>query len=166
MRRFRVSRIGLIVLALAGATPPAAEGLAPHGPFILTVSGAIDAPSPVRFDLAMLRVLPGHTIRTTSPWTDGVATFRGPLLRTVLAAVGARGTTITARALNDYAAAIPIADARRYPVLLALTRDGEPLSRRDKGPIWIVYPQDSYPELKTPVVHQRWVWQLHRLEVR
>jgi hypothetical protein len=49
--------------------------------------------------------------------------------------------------------------------ILALKRDGETLSRRDKGPIWIVYPRDDFPELQLETINARWVWQLIELEV-
>ena len=61
---------------------------------------------------------------------------------------------------------IPIEDCRRYPVVLALTRDGRDLQRRDKGPIWVVYPRDDHAELRSEQINTRWVWQLDRLEVR
>jgi hypothetical protein len=45
-------------------------------------------------------------------------------------------------------------------------RDGARLSRRDMGPIWIVYPRDEFPELQLETVNARWIWQLTELEVR
>jgi len=47
-----------------------------------------------------------------------------------------------------------------------MTMDGEPLSVRDKGPIWIVYPRDEFPELATPEVNSRWIWQLVTLDLQ
>jgi hypothetical protein len=44
--------------------------------------------------------------------------------------------------------------------------DGERLLPRDKGPIWIVYPRDDFPELTDIRYDYRWVWQLTRLEIR
>jgi hypothetical protein len=54
-----------------------------------------------------------------------VSVFEGPLLCDLLERVGADGTVLQARALNDYVVEIPIGDCERYPVILALTRDGE-----------------------------------------
>lgn len=155
------------VVCVSGAR--AADLDPPSGPVVLTITGNIahaDASGAVRFDLAALRAFPQHEVRTSTAWTDGVSTFSGPLLCDLLDAVGADGAVLHARALNDYAAEIPVDDCRRYPVILALERDGEALSRRDKGPIWIVYPQDTYPELRSTATYYRWVWQLSRLEVR
>ena len=73
---------------------------------------------------------------------------------------------LRASALNDYTIEIPIAELRQYPVLLALDRDGQPLSVRHRGPIWLVYPWSDFPELDDRVHRQRSIWQLVELEVR
>jgi hypothetical protein len=51
-------------------------------------------------------------------------------------------------------------------VLLALKRNGEYMPVRDKGPLFIVYPFDSRPELKHQRFYSRSAWQLARLDVR
>lgn len=130
------------------------------------ISPALAAEGGARFDREALEALPQHVIRTSTPWTDGVSAFEGPLLCELLEHVGAEGTVLRARALNDYVADIPVEDCERYPVIIALERDGEALSRRDMGPLWIVYPRDDHPELQLETINARWVWQLVELEVR
>ena len=44
--------------------------------------------------------------------------------------------------------------------------DGEELRVRDKGPLWIVYPRDDFPELDNRLIRSRWVWQVKELMVR
>jgi hypothetical protein len=80
-------------------------------------------------------------------------------------AVGARGSTLVASALNDYQNEIPMHDFQTYPVLFALKMDGQELTVRDRRPIWIVYPRDDFPELRNERVNARWVWQLSALTV-
>jgi hypothetical protein len=135
----------------------------------LTVSGNIERPTDgaaATFNRAALRRLGTVTLRTSTIWTDGRPEFEGVLARDVLEAVGARGETVTAGALNDYVADIPIEDFYRYDVLLALEQDGVELTLRDRGPIWIVYPRDQHPELQDPLHDQKMVWQLEELQVR
>ncbi|MGF1609552.1 MAG: molybdopterin-dependent oxidoreductase [Kiloniellales bacterium] len=156
---------------LLAVTPEAhsEEFAAPTGPVILTVSGAIsntNEDGAATFDDTALEALGLHQLRTSTAWTDGVSTFEGPLLCALLDHVGAEGDTLVARALNDYTVEIPIDDCRKYPVVLALRSDGRPLSVRDKGPIWIVYPRDDHPELANEVINSRWIWQLEQIEVR
>jgi hypothetical protein len=150
------------VTQAAGALP------LPSGPVLLEITGHIghrNADGAARFDRQMLEALGTTTLRTSTAWTTGEAEFEGVLARDLLAAVGAEGTTVTATALNDYATAIPIEELRRYPVMLALKMNGEPLKIRDKGPVWIVYPRDQHKELQDSLVDKRWVWQLKGLYI-
>jgi hypothetical protein len=79
--------------------------------------------------------------------------------------VGATGTSVVAYALNDYSTEIPMEDFTRYGVLLALKRNGEYMPVRDKGPLFIVYPYDSMPELKHQKYYSRSAWQVARMVV-
>ena len=62
-------------------------------------------------------------------------------------------------------AGVADADFARFGVILALKRDGEYMPVRDKGPLWIIYPQDEYSELRDKSVHQKWIWQIKEFEV-
>ena len=167
-------RIALaLAILLSAATlrgTVAAEPLPrPTGPVILTVTGAIErtnADGRAEFDRAMLEALGVTVLTTSTDFTDGKPTFSGVLASRLLAAVGGHGTTIVASALNDYQVTIPADDFTRYPVLLAFAMNGKPLTPRDKGPLWAVYPRDDYPALMDPKINDRWIWQLRALEVR
>ena len=84
----------------------------------------------------------------------------------ILDRVGASGETITAKALDGYEIDIPMSDPQNYPVMLATTWNGKIMRTRDKGPIWIVYPIDQFPDLNVEEYSSRSVWQLTRLSVR
>jgi hypothetical protein len=118
------------------------------------------------FDRAALEAMSIETVETTTAWTDGPQVFEGPLARDVLAAAGVEGETVRAVALNDYAVDIPRSDFQRYDVIIALRHNGKAMSVRDKGPLWIVYPRDDHPELQSSAQNDKWIWQLHRLDVR
>ena len=59
-----------------------------------------------------------------------------------------------------------MADFQRYPVILAYRMNGELLKVREKGPLWIIYPQDEFPALKNKETQAKWVWQVKELRVR
>ncbi|MFC7395763.1 molybdopterin-dependent oxidoreductase [Chelatococcus sp. GCM10030263] len=170
MRSLLASVIAAFVLA--GGAVAQQRLPEPTGPVLLTVSGKIsvmNVGNTAAFDRAMLEALPRHQLKTSTVWTDGVKTFDGVLLRDVLARVGAakgEGTIVKATALNDYSIDIAVADFDRFDVLLAWSMDGERLTVRDKGPLWIVYPRDQFSELHDERYDQRWAWQLNRLEVK
>lgn len=141
---------------------------APTGRVILSVEGAIghqnDGDKAV-FDSAMLEELGTTSFVTSTPWFSGPVEFEGVPLQRVLDAVGASGDQITAVALNDYSAEIPIESFEREVAIIALKRDGEYMDVSDKGPLFIVYPYDSDPELDTQKYYARSVWQLSRMVV-
>jgi hypothetical protein len=142
---------------------------APHGTAILTMTGAIahtNAVGSATFDADMFASFPRRKITTATPWYDQPRTFEGPLLRDLLAAVGASGRTLKVEALNDYAADLPFADALAYDVVVADRIDGETIPVRERGPLFIIYPFDQVPQLKTEQYYQRAVWQVKSIEVQ
>ena len=156
---------------LAGILPvaPALALDKPSGAVVLTVFGRVAQPnadSVARFDMAMLEQLPQHSFVTGTPWYAAPHKFSGPLLRDVLAACAATGSTLRATALNDYSVDLPFDDALRYDVLLARLLDDKPMTVRDKGPLFIIYPFDSDAQLRTTVYYSRAAWQLKSIEVR
>jgi len=142
---------------------------APGGPVLLTISGKLDntnGDSVARFDETMLASIPQHRIETSTPWTDGKKLFEGVLLSDMLDLVGiGAAQTLRLVALNEYEILIPVSDANEFGVLLAMRMDGKPLSRRDKGPIWIVYPRDSFTKLQDERHDAKWAWQLSRIDI-
>jgi hypothetical protein len=133
---------------------------------ILTLEQADGAVAPVSYTMDQLDAMPQAEITTKTPWYDEAHTFSGPRLTDVLAAAKMSGETITATALNDYAADLPVADAAAYNVILATRLDGAPMPLRDKGPIFIIYPYDTSAALQHDVYYTRSVWQLQRLTLK
>lgn len=141
---------------------------APKGKVVLTVSGKLTKPNhgkDATFSMEMLEKMPQQTFTTKTPWYPMAVTFTGPLLRDVLAAAGASGKQISARALDDYKTLIPMSDAQNFDVILARQIDGKNLSIREKGPLFIVFPYDSKPELQGQVYLDRSAWQLKSLTI-
>ena len=151
-------------VALCWATPLSNPEAKP----ILEIGGTIGVTNrdgAAVFDRAMLESLGMETITTTTPWHKGQVTFEGVAMTKVMDLVGAKGKTVKALALNDYATQIPMEDFAKFGVILALKRDGEYMPVRDKGPLFIVYPYDSKTELRSQSYYGRSAWQLKRLEV-
>ncbi|MGB0694358.1 MAG: hypothetical protein ACPGOY_01830 [Rhodospirillaceae bacterium] len=148
----------------------AAQALAtPAGNVILQLTGSISQTNDgqsAAFDAQMLQALPQVTIETGNPWTDGVHSYQGPLLKDVLSVVGANGTTLEVIALNDYAATVPVEDAQADGPILAHSRDGKPMRIRDKGPLMLVYPFDDNPSLDNEIYYSRSVWQIKHITVQ
>lgn len=156
------------VMTMIASVAQAVELPAPKGDVILTVSGNIaqtNGDNVARFDRAMLEDLQQATVTTATPWFDDVHDFSGPLGAAILDAVGAQGATLRVVALNDYAATVPAADLHELGVVFATHLDMRPISVREKGPLFLIYPFDDNPDLFDEVYFGRSVWQIARIEV-
>lgn len=174
-------RAVLFAMAMAGAMlpSPGVVGLAraaggpqldkPKDRVILTVSGKIavgNGDGVARFDMAMLEAMSLVAVETTTPWFPNKVKFEGVRLDLLMQRLGASGGTVTAVALNDYSADIPVSDFARHGTILALKRDGQYMSVRDKGPLFIIYPFDAEPALRSERYYSRSVWQVKELVVK
>ncbi|HEX5804751.1 MAG TPA: molybdopterin-dependent oxidoreductase [Macromonas sp.] len=140
----------------------------PRGAVVLTIEGGIhnrNSSSAAQFDMQMLRELKTYVVTTRTPWYQTAVTFSGPRLKDVLARVGAQGQGLRVRALNDYAVDVPFSDAAAFNPILAWQIDGQPLSVRDKGPLFLIYPFDEHPELKNDIYYGRSIWQIQSITV-
>ena len=141
---------------------------APTGTVVLTVQGRVRMPNDgkrAQFDMAMLEALPQRTLQTKTPWYAQARRFTGPLLRDVLAAAGAQGSNLRLVALNDYQVDMPMEDPMRHDVVVARLMDDKPMTVRDKGPLFIIYPFDAQAELRSAIYYGRSAWQLRTIEV-
>lgn len=152
---------------------PAAAVLAAAAPAaVLTIIGPnLGAPAQggrFRFDLGALQQLAQRNIVAATPWYKSANEFSGPLLRDVLQAGGvpadAEGN-LRCTALNDYRVEIPLGDARRYDVVVAHRFNGKPMSVREKGPLFVIYPFNEQPQLRTTTYYNRCIWQLKAIEL-
>ena len=131
---------------------------------VLTVTGKLRNGEKVDLTMAQLRQLPRAQIKTTTPWHDGEQTFEGVPLAALLEHLGAKGDTLNVTALNKYSTVIPASDVSHQPIL-AYMRNGEPMAVRDKGPLFVIYPYDRDPALKTERYFSRSAWQVRSIAI-
>ncbi|EJN06310.1 molybdopterin-dependent oxidoreductase [Phyllobacterium sp. YR531] len=163
---FRKLFVCLALLMLSVSSAAAGSLSKPVGKPILTISGNItnkNTESGADFDRAMLENTGLQTIETATPWYETRMRFEGVPLDKLMELVGASGTKVTAVALNDYVTTIPIEDFKKFKVILAMKRNGNYMPVRDKGPLFIVYPYDSDPQLQTQTYYTRSAWQVAKL---
>ncbi|WP_428033680.1 molybdopterin-dependent oxidoreductase [Amphritea sp.] len=148
--------------SLAGSLPQ------PEGPVILTISGNIQNTQDgqtARLDLAQLQQLKSDTFTLQTRWSDSVKSYHGPLLSAVLNYVGAAGKQIRLTALNDYSVEIELDYVDQFEPILAWSEDGQQLSIRNKGPLWLILPHHKFPELLGEIHTGRMIWQLSQIEI-
>lgn len=165
----RLKALATVAFVMCAAAAHADNLPAPEGKVVLTVSGDLavtnDGDAAV-FDMAMLEAIGTTEFETTTIWTDGLQIFKGTPLVTLMQALGVENGTIRATAINDYYVEIPMTDAVENGALIAFARNGEEMSVRDKGPLWVVYPYDNNTEFQSEVYYARSIWQLDRIEIK
>lgn len=129
---------------------------------ILTIQMGDDL---IELDRAGLATLPQTQIETTTIWTEGDQTFDGVRVTSLLDALGVDDGTLTLIAANLYQIEIPVDHFTDDGAILAMDRNGKPMSLRDKGPLWLVYDYDADEKFRTEVIYSNSIWQLERIEI-
>ncbi|WP_347916964.1 molybdopterin-dependent oxidoreductase [Paracoccus marcusii] len=148
-------KIAALFLLLALAGPALADDP------LLTVVGPDGTQT---YDQAALQAFAPVSFATSTIWTEGQPTFTGIPLQTILTDAGIDQGTVSAVAINDYAVQIPVDEVTADYPIVAFQQDGQVMSVRDKGPLWVIYPYDSDPALQSEVTYARSIWQLVRIE--
>ncbi len=116
-------------------------------------------------DFAALQSLPQQQFETSTIWTDGPQQFEGVSLRDLLQPLELDGGQLILIAQNDYQVRLSVRDAFSQEGLLAHSRNGQRMSLRDKGPLWLVYPYDKSPVYRSESIFAQSVWQLDRIVI-
>lgn len=179
--------LAAILLWVPTGVTEAQELPIPRGPVVLTVSGGIEHTNrgaldalerreslfkyheiaferAAQFDLGALERLGMQEVTVSDPGWPKAFAFEGPLLRDVLAAVGATGRVVRILALDGYAAEISISEIEDRPFIVAVKREGRYLGIGDQGPAWVV----ASPRSDRKPGHDQgsdWVWAAFYLTV-
>lgn len=148
-------KIAALSLLLALAGPALADDP------LLTVVGPDGTQT---YDQTALQAFGPVSFATSTIWTEGQPTFTGVPLQTILTDAGIDQGAVSAVAINDYAVQIPVDEVTADYPIVAFQQDGQAMSVRDKGPLWVIYPYDSDPALQSEVTYARSIWQLVRIE--
>lgn len=165
-----LTKVAALLIGLLGT---AGFGLAetlpePTGDIVLVVTGDIATTNrgdEAVFDLDMLMSMPREDIQTATPWTEGRPVFSGVPLSALLDRLGVSEGALQAFALNDYSVTIPVIDAADIGPIIAFLRNGKPMTVRQKGPLWVMYPFDSSDGIDNEVYRSRAIWQLSKIDV-
>jgi len=167
------SRRGPGLLTVAGAI-----GQSNRGPFdpaldqLMVKHGSNKFDKAWEFDAAMLARLPAVTIQPTVEYDARPHKLSGPLLASVVGAVGVAANApvaLSLRALDGYTVVVSLADATRYRMIVATTLDGAPMSLGGLGPLWAVYDADRLADFKDKPLKERYglcPWGLYFIEVK
>ena len=184
-----------LAAAMAASALPAIARAAPaglRGPALLTITGSIAKPNrgpfdAVRdqmmhkqkisferaraFDFAALANLPARTIHPTLEYDGKAHALRGPLLVDVLKAAGAPeedDVRLLLRAVDGYAAALTVAQARAQRFIVATHLDGQAMALGGLGPLWAIHDADRIAAVAALPLAERFAscpWALYHIGV-
>ena len=120
----------------------------------------------ITLDEAAWAALPQVEFETATPWTLGTHRYRGPTLKSVLAQQQVdSASAIDVAALNGYQQRVDLSLFAKVPLTLVRYQDDKPLTRRNKGPLWLLVPLSAHPDMDVSAIHNNMVWQVIRIEV-
>ncbi len=137
----------------------------------LEIQGKTAAGKSVRLTMQELDALATTHIRTRSPHNtsnnpDRIFDFRGVAISKLLDKFGITDSKeVTLVAFDSYRATVSIADLRTYPIVIALERNGMPISRSEGGPLSLVFPYTDYPQLEQKYPDRFWAFYVTNLIV-
>ena len=178
--------LALVIAVVAFAAHAVEQMEAPKEMVLLTVAGAIhntnrgpfdpDKDSifsrlnigfdrAFAFDRPMLARLKQGKVTAVTTELGKAATFTGPLLKEVLATVGAAEGKVSFVAINNYEGYLEREDIEASDWILALEADGAPLGLGQQGPIWLINTRvaDDPPPNQSHRGH--WVWAVFFMRV-
>lgn len=102
---------------------------------------------------------------TTTIWTEGEVEFEGVAVDLLLDRLNITHGTLELIAANDYFVQVSVDDLRGTEALLAYSQNDAPMSTRDKGPLWLVFPYDSDVSFQSETFYSRSIWQLRKIKL-
>lgn len=129
----------------------------------LTIQGQIQADSDVVLGWPALQALAKTEVLATDPnfkQSQQVFRFRGVPVSTVLDQVDLEPGVqeITFAAFDGFREALPLTVLNQYPISLAIERDGQLIPRSEGGPLYLIFPNVSMPELAGQYTGINWVF--------
>jgi hypothetical protein len=116
------------------------------------------------FDRPMLKRLKQGSVTAETEEFGRRAVFTGPLVKEVLATVGAARAKVSFVGINGYEGFIEPEDIDASDWILALDVDGAPLGLGQQGPVWVI--NTRAPGDKPNQSHRgHWVWGVFYMRV-
>ncbi|WP_120501146.1 molybdopterin-dependent oxidoreductase [Roseovarius sp. EL26] len=164
-----LKHVTISILALIFFLSPASSLSQETEEILLTIQIQTDGNSKNRtidFTRADLMDFPDTTVTTTTIWTDGEQTFTGVQIQALLQHLNIQSAQLELVAENEYSIEVPAADFYEDTAVLAYARNGEVMTLRENGPLWLVYDYDSDAKYRTEFYYLRSIWQLTKIMVK
>lgn len=154
-----------------GALKPGSAIPAPSGEVVLTLDGNIsqtNQENTLALDMETLESIGLIEYKVDDPFLKRNILYTGVLLTKLLEVAGAdkNATTMKLWALDDYSVDMKIADAYKWPVIIATKADGAYIPLDQNGPLISVFPFNDFPEIDHLTYDNQWLWALAKITVK
>jgi len=128
------------------------------------VQGQTSTGKPVPLSLPKLEALATTSIWTKEPHNtttpDAILQFRGVAASKLLKQFGVAPnvTEVTFVSYDGFRSTVSLADLHQYPIIIALERDNQKISRSDGGPLYLVFPYTKFPQLQQKYPERFWAF--------
>jgi hypothetical protein len=136
------------------------------GDWRFVIQGQTATGKPVQLSLPKLESLAKASIWTKEPHNTrnpkAIVNFRGVAVSTLFDNFGVAPdvTEVTFVSYDAYRATVSLSDLRQYPIMIALERNNQILSRSDGGPLYLVFPYTQFPQLQDKYPDHFWAFYL------
>lgn len=138
---------------------------------VLTVYGDIKinghSYNQLDFTLSELQALTQTDITTAHPWSAERRRYRGVDMNTLFDSLFSEQKVLSLQleALNDFSIAVNWDQISSYTPILAWQENKRIMSRRNKGPLWLMLPFDQVSKVQQADFLHFMVWQLRGIHV-
>lgn len=109
----------------------------------------------------LMERFPGETIETANPWSPDRAVYEGIDLQALLEAYELSDQPVRLVAADNYSVVLQPGELEQLKrTVLATTKNGKALSRRDFGPNWLIADFDAHPEIDVERTRNLSIWAL------
>lgn len=168
MRRVIVALAVCAALLMIGSTVMAAPK--PQDKVALTVEGAItntNSDKGLELDMAMLEGIGMSVYDGKDPWL-GTKKYSGVLISDILKFAGATGNVVevVTVAKDGKEVVIKIDDVNKFPIMLATKDNNKAIGTGVGGPIKLVFPYTTHPEVEKVYPKDEWSWYIVTIKVK
>lgn len=164
----KLKLIALLLIPALSVVSVGSRGMAQDAPVLLTVD-VNDAQSGettvYQYTHEDLLAFPARVFSTKTNWTSGTPEFTGVALSDLLEAWNVSDGTMELVAINDYSVRFDADDPTNSGAVVAYFMNGEKMTPRDKGPLWLLYDYDGNADYRTETIFSRSIWQLDRIVI-
>ncbi|HAG84972.1 MAG TPA: molybdopterin-binding protein [Cyanobacteria bacterium UBA12227] len=130
----------------------------------LVIGGQTTTGKSVRLSWSELEALATTSIWTQDPHNtndpDAIVHFHGIAVSRLLNQLGVAPHVkeVTFVADDAYRSTVNVADLYQYPIIIALERNTQKISRSEGGPLYLVFPHTEFPQLQSKYPDRFWAF--------